>query len=83
MFWVSECHGVVYRAMDARQVWAANHTPAPDPHPRNCPTSAHPGVVTLHRVVDKGNHTYIVMDYAPDHDLFTRILHGCRYLATT
>ncbi|KIM47164.1 hypothetical protein M413DRAFT_23421 [Hebeloma cylindrosporum] len=42
--------------------------------------SAHPGVVTLHRVIDQGNHTYIVMDYAPDHDLFTQILHSCRYL---
>ncbi|PPQ67205.1 hypothetical protein CVT26_007278 [Gymnopilus dilepis] len=42
--------------------------------------SAHPGVVTLHRVVEQGNHTYIIMDYAPDHDLFTQILHSCRYL---
>ncbi|KAF8155527.1 kinase-like domain-containing protein [Crassisporium funariophilum] len=42
--------------------------------------SAHPGVVTLHRVVEHLNHTYIIMDYAPDHDLFTQILHSCRYL---
>ncbi|KAF9552890.1 kinase-like protein, partial [Agrocybe pediades] len=42
--------------------------------------SAHPGVVTLHRVVEQGSHTYLVMDYAPDHDLFTQILHSCRYL---
>ncbi|TFK38006.1 kinase-like domain-containing protein [Crucibulum laeve] len=42
--------------------------------------SAHPGVVTLHRVVESYNHTYIIMDYAPDHDLFTQILHSCRYL---
>lgn len=42
--------------------------------------SAHPGVVTLHRVVEHFNHTYIIMDYAPDHDLFTQILHNCRYL---
>ncbi|KAF8813140.1 kinase-like protein [Phlegmacium glaucopus] len=42
--------------------------------------SAHPGVVTLHRVVEQLNHTYIIMDYAPDHDLFTQILHSCRYL---
>ena len=27
--------------------------------------SAHPGVVTLHRVVEQFNHTYIIMDYAP------------------
>ncbi|KDR80378.1 hypothetical protein GALMADRAFT_208484 [Galerina marginata CBS 339.88] len=42
--------------------------------------SAHPGVVSLHRVVEQGAHTYIIMDYAPDHDLFTQILHSCRYL---
>ncbi|KAF9528682.1 kinase-like domain-containing protein [Crepidotus variabilis] len=42
--------------------------------------SAHPGVVTLHRVVEEGHNTFIVMDYAPDHDLFTQILHSCRYL---
>ncbi|KAH9478742.1 Negative regulator of sexual conjugation and meiosis [Psilocybe cubensis] len=42
--------------------------------------SAHPGVVTLHRVVEQGTHTYIIMDYATDHDLFTQILHKCRYL---
>jgi serine/threonine protein kinase len=42
--------------------------------------SAHPGVVTLHRIVEQFNHTYIIMDYAPDHDLFTQILHSCRYL---
>lgn len=42
--------------------------------------SAHPGVVTLHRVVEEGSYTYIVMDFAPDHDLFTQILHSCRYL---
>ncbi|KAJ2914115.1 hypothetical protein MD484_g6286, partial [Candolleomyces efflorescens] len=44
--------------------------------------SAHPGVVTLHRVVEHFNHTYIIMDYAPDHDLFTQILHNCRYLGS-
>ncbi|KAG2008191.1 STE/STE11 protein kinase [Coprinopsis cinerea AmutBmut pab1-1] len=42
--------------------------------------SAHPGVVTLHRVVEQYNHTYIIMEYASDHDLFTQILHNCRYL---
>ena len=42
--------------------------------------SVHPGVVTLHRVVEEGSYTYIVMDFAPDHDLFTQILHSCRYL---
>jgi serine/threonine protein kinase len=42
--------------------------------------SSHPGVITLHRVVEDYNRTYIIMDYAPDHDLFTQILHSCRYL---
>ncbi|KIM44033.1 hypothetical protein M413DRAFT_373720 [Hebeloma cylindrosporum] len=42
--------------------------------------SAHPGVITLHRVVEQGAHTYLIMDYAPDHDLSTQILHSCRYL---
>ncbi|KAJ3564151.1 hypothetical protein NP233_g8483 [Leucocoprinus birnbaumii] len=42
--------------------------------------SRHPGVVTLHKVVECLNLTYIIMDYAPDHDLFTQILHSCRYL---
>ena len=42
--------------------------------------SRHSGVVTLHKVVECLNLTYIIMDYAPDHDLFTQILHSCRYL---
>ncbi|KAM6503542.1 hypothetical protein JOM56_000485 [Amanita muscaria] len=42
--------------------------------------SVHPGVVTLHRVIEHQNATYIIMDYAPDHDLFTQILRNCRYL---
>jgi serine/threonine protein kinase len=42
--------------------------------------SAHPNVVTLHRVVEEGNYTYIIMDYASDGDLFSQILHNCRYL---
>ncbi|KAL0064426.1 Serine/threonine protein kinase [Marasmius tenuissimus] len=41
---------------------------------------AHPNVVTLHRVVEDYNFTYIIMDYAPDHDLFSQILHKSRYL---
>ncbi|KAG7094790.1 hypothetical protein E1B28_005605 [Marasmius oreades] len=41
---------------------------------------AHPNVVTLHRVVEDYNYTYIIMDYAPDHDLFSQILHRSRYL---
>ncbi|KAH7886835.1 serine/threonine protein kinase, negative regulator of sexual conjugation and meiosis [Phlebopus sp. FC_14] len=42
--------------------------------------SAHPNVVTLHRVVEEHNYTYIIMDYASDGDLFSQILHNCRYL---
>ncbi|ESK84444.1 serine threonine protein kinase [Moniliophthora roreri MCA 2997] len=41
---------------------------------------AHPNVVTLHRVLEDYNCTYIIMDYATDHDLFSQILHKCRYL---
>lgn len=43
-------------------------------------SSAHPGVITLHRVVEEGDHTYIIMDYAPDNDLFTQILNHRRYV---
>ncbi|KAF5381357.1 hypothetical protein D9615_008329 [Tricholomella constricta] len=43
-------------------------------------SSAHPGIVTLHRVIEDHDNTYIIMDYAPDHDLFTQILNNCRYL---
>ncbi|KAF9239867.1 kinase-like domain-containing protein [Melanogaster broomeanus] len=42
--------------------------------------SAHPNVVTLHRVVEEHNYTYIIMDYASEGDLFSQILHNCRYL---
>lgn len=42
--------------------------------------SAHPGVATLHRVVEEYNHTYIIMEYASDGDLFGQILNNCRYL---
>ncbi|KAN0084347.1 Protein kinase-like domain containing protein [Tylopilus felleus] len=42
--------------------------------------SAHPNVVTLHRVVEEHSYTYLVMDYASDGDLFSQILHHCRYL---
>lgn len=42
--------------------------------------SAHPNVVTLHRVVEEHNYTYLIMDFASDGDLFSQILHHCRYL---
>ena len=89
-------YGVVYRAIDARQVScpksyavkclvsSGQTTRQRQIHIREIAlhrlASAHSGVVTLHRVVEEGNLTYIVMDYAPDHDLFTQILHSCRYL---
>ncbi|KAJ7100222.1 kinase-like domain-containing protein [Mycena belliarum] len=46
-------------------------------------SGAHPNVVTLHRVVEEHNCTYIIMDYASDGDLFSQILYGCRYLGNT
>ncbi|TFK23830.1 kinase-like protein, partial [Coprinopsis marcescibilis] len=42
--------------------------------------SAHPGVVTLYRVIEQYSHTYIITDYADSHDLFAQIVHDCRYL---
>ncbi|KAH9478444.1 Negative regulator of sexual conjugation and meiosis [Psilocybe cubensis] len=42
--------------------------------------SVHPGVVTLHRIVEDHDHMFIIMEYAPDDDLFTQILHKSRYL---
>jgi serine/threonine protein kinase len=42
--------------------------------------SAHPGVIPLYRVLEEDDFTYLVMDYAPDRDLFTQILHKRRYL---
>jgi serine/threonine protein kinase len=89
-------YGVVYRAVDARSpslksyavkcLVSQIHQTARQRqiHIREIAlhqiASSHPGVVTLHRVVEEANRTYIIMDYAPDHDLFTQILHSCRYL---
>lgn len=42
--------------------------------------SAHPHVVKLHNVIEEAPYTFLVMDYAPDGDLFTQILNGARYL---
>lgn len=42
--------------------------------------SSHANVVSLHRVVEDKDFTYIVMDYCEDGDLFTQILHQRRYL---
>ncbi|KAG6899080.1 hypothetical protein C0993_001066 [Termitomyces sp. T159_Od127] len=89
-------YGVVYRAVDTRSLnpksyavkclMAQAHQTGRQRqiHLREIAlhrfASPHPGVVTLHRVVEEFNRTYIIMDYAPDHDLFTQILHNCRYL---
>ncbi|KAF5310573.1 hypothetical protein D9619_008229 [Psilocybe cf. subviscida] len=70
-------------------LWSPISASTTSPHPRNCaapaslyppPPPPPPGVVALHRVIDQGNHIYIVMDYAAGHDLFTQILHSRRYL---
>ncbi|PPQ86630.1 hypothetical protein CVT25_006814 [Psilocybe cyanescens] len=45
--------------------------------------SAHPSVVTLYRVVEDHDHMFIIMEYAPDDDLFTQILHKSRYLGNS
>ncbi|KAI9509251.1 kinase-like protein [Russula earlei] len=42
--------------------------------------STHPNVVTLHRVIEEDDYTFIVMDFCPDGDLFGQILHKRRYL---
>ncbi|KAF7319024.1 Serine/threonine protein kinase [Mycena chlorophos] len=44
---------------------------------------SHPNVVTIHRVVEENGLTFIVLDFAPDGDLFSQILYGCRYLGNT
>ena len=87
-------YGVVYRAVDTYssrpqsyavkclfQKQSARHRQA---HLREVAlhqaASAHPNVITLHRVIEDEDYTFIIMDYAPDQDLFTQILHNCRYL---
>ncbi|KAF7347124.1 Serine/threonine protein kinase [Mycena venus] len=45
--------------------------------------SAHPNVVNLQRVAEEGTYTYIIMDFAPDGNLFSQILYDCRYLGNT
>jgi serine/threonine protein kinase len=42
--------------------------------------SAHPSIITLHRVVREHNLTFLVMDFAPDGDLFGQILLEGTYL---
>jgi serine/threonine protein kinase len=42
--------------------------------------SGHPGIVTIHKLVEDPAFIYIVMDYCPDGDLFTQILRRRTYL---
>ncbi|KAG8936631.1 hypothetical protein FRC02_000624 [Tulasnella sp. 418] len=42
--------------------------------------SAHPGVVTLHRVVEEDDHVFVVLDFCPDGDLFAMITETRLYL---
>ncbi|KAJ6470111.1 kinase-like domain-containing protein [Mycena vitilis] len=92
-------YGVVYRAVETRSraprqfaVKCLVHSQTTSPRQRQLHireialhqlASAHPNVVTLHRVVEEGSNTYIVMDFATDGDLFSQILYGCRYLGNT
>jgi serine/threonine protein kinase len=84
-------HGVIYRAVDPRSptldgpsyaVECLLHTPTRlhmqeiALHQR---ASAHPNVVTLHRVIEEEDCTFIVMDYCPDGDLFDQIVEKRRY----
>ena len=85
-------YGVVYRATDtfnSRRSYAVKcltsvHGQFRHLHIREITlhqiASAHPAIVTLHRVVEEHGHTFIIMDFAPDGDLFSQILHECRFL---
>jgi serine/threonine protein kinase len=85
-------YGVVYQATDTwgptRRTYAVKCLIRTDEHYQSHAreitlhklTSCHPGIVTLHRVIEDNVYIYIVMDFAPDQDLFVQILHKCRYL---
>jgi len=85
-------YGVVYHAVDAHGLdcrsyavkcliqadeRSQSHTREIALHGLAC---SHPGIVTLHRVVEEDIYRYFIMEYAPDQDLFVQILHKCRYL---
>ncbi|KAJ7824716.1 kinase-like domain-containing protein [Mycena olivaceomarginata] len=77
-------YGVVYRALETR-------SPVPRQYAVKClvhsQTTATPppttAPLTLHRVVEEGTYTYIIIDFAPDGDLLSQIRYGCRYLGNT
>ncbi|KIY47396.1 kinase-like protein, partial [Fistulina hepatica ATCC 64428] len=86
-------YGVVYHAVDVVSSYAKSYAvkcllQRQDAHRQNHLrelalhqlASMHPNVVTLHRIVEDDEYAYIIMDYAPDHDLFYQILNNCRYL---
>ncbi|TFK38065.1 kinase-like domain-containing protein [Crucibulum laeve] len=45
--------------------------------------SNHPHIITLYTVQKDADFTYMVMEFAPEHDLFTQILHERRYLGNS
>jgi serine/threonine protein kinase len=86
-------YGVVFRAVDTatrtHQYAVKCLTHAQAPRQRNLHmreinlhriASAHPSVVSLHRVIEDQTFTYIILDYFPEGDLFTQILHHRTYL---
>jgi serine/threonine protein kinase len=42
--------------------------------------SAHPNVVSLLRIMDTRDHTYVIMEYCPEGDLFSNITERGRYV---
>jgi serine/threonine protein kinase len=88
-------YGVVYRAVEVRSRKPRSYAVKCLPGIRESGTrrqlhmreialhqlaSAHPAIITLHRVVRENNLTFLVMDYAPDGDLFGQILQEGSYL---
>ncbi|KAL0960038.1 hypothetical protein HGRIS_011686 [Hohenbuehelia grisea] len=87
-------YGVVYRAIDTGslrpQTYAVKcllHTQVSRKRQAHIQeialhqiSSAHPNVVTLHRVIEEPHCTFIIMEFASAGDLFSQILHKCRYL---
>ncbi|KXN86958.1 Negative regulator of sexual conjugation and meiosis [Leucoagaricus sp. SymC.cos] len=88
-------YGVVYQATDthssAYRSYAVKCLIRSDAHRQShvreialhTLASAHPGIITLHRIVEEDVYLYFVMEYAPDQDLFVQILHKCRYLGNS
>jgi serine/threonine protein kinase len=81
-------YGNVYKAVDTMNILRPYYAVKCLPRYQSCMqeitlhqrASAHPGVITLLRVIEDNAFMYLVMDYAPDQDLFTQILHKRRYL---